>query len=98
MGDIFNRTRIMCLRRRLLKVAILAELRARQEQQSDEGIKGKAKLSDLGPGGRKRDHEQHPEVTHVTNREYRRDVPMVAVSDNSATNVLIDRVGVCGSV
>jgi beta-lactamase class A len=80
-----------------IKVAILAEL-YHQQQQSDQGISGKAKLSDpytidahdivdgsaimagLTPG-----------VTRVTNRDLA--TFMVAVSDNSATNVLIDRVG-----
>lgn len=80
-----------------IKVAVLAEL-YRQQQQADEGATGKAKLSDpytvdahdlvadsnimsgLTPG-----------VTRVTNRDLA--TFMVAVSDNSATNVLIDRVG-----
>jgi beta-lactamase class A len=81
-----------------IKVAILAEL-YRQEQQSGQGISGKARLSDpytvdahdivdgsaimagLTPG-----------VTRVTNRDLA--TFMVAVSDNSAANVLIDRVGI----
>jgi len=80
-----------------IKVAILAEL-YRQEQQSEAGANGKAKLSDpyivdahdlvdgsaimggLTAG-----------VTRVTNRDLA--TLMVAVSDNSATNVLIDRLG-----
>lgn len=80
-----------------IKVAVLAEL-YRQEEQSQQGASGKARLSDsytveakdlvadsnimsgLTPG-----------VTQVTNRDLA--TFMVAVSDNSATNVLIDRVG-----
>jgi beta-lactamase class A len=80
-----------------IKVAVLAEL-YRQQQQSEDGISGKAKLSDLYTvdahdlvadsaimGG------LTPGVTRVTNRDLA--TFMVAVSDNSATNVLIDRVG-----
>ena len=80
-----------------IKVAILAEL-YRQEEQSEQGSSGKARLSDpytvnahdivdgsaimagLTPG-----------VTRVTNRDLA--TFMVAVSDNSAANVLIDRLG-----
>ncbi len=80
-----------------IKVAVLAEL-YRQQQQSEQGATGKARLSDpytvdatdlvadsyimsgLTPG-----------VTRVTNRDLA--TFMVSVSDNSATNVLIDRVG-----
>jgi beta-lactamase class A len=80
-----------------IKVAILAEL-YRQQQQAEEGITGKAKLGDLYTvdardlvdgsaimGG------LSPGVTRVTNRDLA--TFMVAVSDNSATNVLIDRLG-----
>jgi beta-lactamase class A len=80
-----------------IKVAVLVEL-YRQEQQSEDGISGKAKLSDVYTvdahdlvadsaimGG------LTPGVTRVTNRDLA--TFMVAVSDNSATNVLIDRVG-----
>jgi len=80
-----------------IKVAILAEL-YRQQQQSTEGASGKAKLNDLYT------MDTHdlvdssaimagltPGVTRVTNRDLA--TFMVAVSDNSATNVLIDRVG-----
>ncbi len=80
-----------------IKVAILAEL-YRQEQQSEAGATGKAKLSDLYTvdardlvdgsaimGG------LTPGVTHITLRDLA--TFMVAVSDNSATNVLIERVG-----
>jgi beta-lactamase class A len=80
-----------------IKVTVLAEL-YRQQQQSDQGIGGKARLSDSYTastsdlvadsaimGG------LTPGVTRVTNRDLA--TFMVAVSDNSATNVLIDRVG-----
>src|SRR5271157_3137176 len=80
-----------------IKVAVLAEL-YRQQQQSAQGGSGKAKLSDLYTvsandlvadsavmGG------LTPGVTRVTNRDLA--TFMIAVSDNSATNVLIDRVG-----
>ena len=80
-----------------IKVTVLAEL-YRQQQQSEQGLPGKARLSDLYTmstsdlvadsaimGG------LTPGVTRVTNRDLA--TFMVAVSDNSATNVLIDRVG-----
>ena len=80
-----------------IKVTVLAEL-YRQQQQSEEGATGKARLADLYTvnasdlvadssimGG------LTPGVTRVTNRDLA--TFMVAVSDNSATNVLIDRVG-----
>ena len=80
-----------------IKVALLAEL-YHQNQQSIQGTPGKAKLSDLYTvqasdlvpdsdimGG------LTPSVTKITNRDLA--TMMVAVSDNSATNVLIDRVG-----
>lgn len=80
-----------------IKVAVLAEL-YRQQQQSEQGEAGTAKLSDSytvsAPdlvadssimGG------LTPGVTQVTNRDLATFV--IAVSDNSATNVLIDRVG-----
>jgi len=80
-----------------IKVAVLAEL-YRQQQQSEHGATGNAKLSDLYVmdaadlvadssimGG------LTPGVSRVTNRDLA--TFMVAVSDNSATNVLIDRVG-----
>ena len=80
-----------------IKVTVLAEL-YRQQQQSEQGLPGEAKLSDLYTmstsdlvadsaimGG------LTPGVTRVTNRDLA--TFMVAVSDNSATNVLIDRVG-----
>ena len=80
-----------------IKIAVLAEL-YHQAEQSAAGTTGKAKLtdryvvraSDLVPdssimGG------LTPGVTGLTNRDLA--TIMVAVSDNSATNVLIDRVG-----
>ena len=80
-----------------IKVAVLAEL-YRQQQQFEQGASGTAKLGDLYTvntadlvadssimGG------LTPGVTRVTNRDLA--TFMVAVSDNSATNVLIDHVG-----
>jgi beta-lactamase class A len=80
-----------------IKVAILAEL-YHQQQQSEQGIAGKAKLGDLYTvdardivDGSAIMAGLTPGVTHVTNRDLA--TFMVAVSDNSATNVLIDRLG-----
>jgi beta-lactamase class A len=80
-----------------IKITVLAEL-YHQNQQAEQGSAGKARLSDiyvmnaadLVPdsdimGG------LTPGVTRVTNRDLA--TMMIAVSDNSATNVLIDRVG-----
>jgi beta-lactamase class A len=80
-----------------IKIAVLAEL-YHQAQQSAHGVNGKATLTDryviraadIVPdssilGG------LTPEVSSLTNRDLA--TIMVAVSDNSATNVLIDRVG-----
>ncbi|MEQ1353461.1 MAG: serine hydrolase, partial [Candidatus Acidiferrum sp.] len=80
-----------------IKIAVLAEL-YHQAQLSAHGGSGKAKLSDLYTvqssdlvpdsdimGG------LTPGITRVTNRDLA--IMMVAVSDNSATNVLIDRLG-----
>jgi len=80
-----------------IKIAVLAEL-YHQAEQSSHGVGGKATLkdryvvraADLVPdsailGG------LTPGVTALTNRDLA--TIMVAVSDNSATNVLIDRVG-----
>jgi beta-lactamase class A len=79
-----------------IKIAVLAELY--HQAQAPAGISGKARLtdlytvqaSDLVPdsdimGG------LTPGVTRITNRDLA--TMMMAVSDNSATNVLIDRVG-----
>ena len=81
-----------------IKVTVLAEL-YRQQQQSEEGASGTARFSDLYTvdsfdlvadsaimGG------LTPGVTRVTNRDLASF--MVSVSDNSATNILIDRVGI----
>jgi len=80
-----------------IKVAILAEL-YRQEQESEAGTKGKATLADPYTvdahdivDGSAIMSGLTPGVTRVTNRDLA--TFMVAVSDNSATNVLIDRLG-----
>jgi beta-lactamase class A len=80
-----------------IKIAVLAEL-YHQAQLSAQDTSGKAKLTDLYTvraadlvadsdimGG------LTPGVTQITNRDLA--TMMVAVSDNSATNVLIDRLG-----
>ena len=80
-----------------IKIAVLAEL-YHQAQQSAQGVKGKVSLKDqyvvraqdIVPdsavmGG------LTPGVSLLTHRDLA--TLMVAVSDNSATNVLIDRVG-----
>jgi len=80
-----------------IKIAVLAEL-YHQAQLSAQGQPGKAKLTDLYTV-RSADLVQDsdimggltPGVTQLTNRDLA--TMMVAVSDNSATNVLIDRVG-----
>ncbi len=81
-----------------IKIAILAEL-YHQAQQSTQGISGKVNLTDLYTV-RASDLVSDsdimlgltPGVTRITNRDLA--TMMVAVSDNSATNVLIDRVGI----
>lgn len=80
-----------------IKIAVLLEL-YHQEQQAREGAQGKARLNDL--------YEVDPKVlvdfstimqgltpglTRVTNRDLAQF--MIAVSDNTASNVLIDRLG-----
>lgn len=80
-----------------IKITVLAEL-YHQAQLSAGGASGKAKLADLYVVNAK-DLVQDsdimggltPGVTRVTNRDLA--TMMVAVSDNSAANVLIDRVG-----
>jgi beta-lactamase class A len=80
-----------------IKIAVLAEL-YHQAEQAAHGVSGKATLKDLYVvraadivpdssilGG------LTPDVSSLTNRDLA--TIMVAVSDNSATNVLIDRVG-----
>jgi len=81
-----------------IKIAILAEL-YHQEQQARDGAGGKARLADIYTV-RKEDMVADsdimlgltPGVTRLTNRDLA--TMMVAVSDNAASNVLIDRVGV----
>jgi beta-lactamase class A len=80
-----------------IKIAALAEL-YHQQQQSEQGISGKAKLTDAYTvdahdivDGSAIMAGLTPGVTRVTNRDLA--TFMVAVSDNSATNVLIDRLG-----
>jgi beta-lactamase class A len=80
-----------------IKVAVLAEL-YRQQQESESGATGKVKLSDLYTvdardlvDGSAIMSGLTPGTTHVTNRDLA--TFMVAVSDNSAANVLIDRLG-----
>src|SRR2546428_6798623 len=80
-----------------IKIAILLEL-YRQEQEARGGAQGKAKLDDVyifDPKDLVEDSQitagLTAGVTPVTNRELAQF--MIAVSDNAATNVLIDRVG-----
>ena len=80
-----------------IKIAVLAEL-YHQDQQAAGGMTGKSRLTDPYVV-RSEDVVQDsdilagltPGVTKVTNRDLA--TMMVAVSDNGATNVLIDRVG-----
>lgn len=80
-----------------IKIAILVEL-YHQSEQAAAGLKGKAKRSDLYtlraadvvPGSDIM-AGLTPGVTVLTNRDLA--TMMVAVSDNSATNVLIERLG-----
>lgn len=80
-----------------IKITVLAEL-YHQNQLAAEGKQGKAKLSDLYTVDKK-DLVQDsdimngltPGVTRITNRDLA--TMMIAVSDNSAANVLIDHVG-----
>jgi len=80
-----------------IKIAILLEL-YRQDQEARAGAKGKAKLDDIytfDPKDLVEDSQimagLTAGVTRVTNRDLAQF--MVAVSDNAATNVLIDHVG-----
>jgi len=80
-----------------IKIAILLEL-YRQDQEAPAGAKGKARLDDsytFDPKDLVEDSQimagLTPGVTRVTNRDLAQF--MVAVSDNAAANVLIDRVG-----
>lgn len=80
-----------------IKITVLAEL-YRQEQQSEDGARGKQRLKDLYTV-RQEDLVPDsdimlgltPGVTQMTNRDLA--TMMVAVSDNSATNALIERLG-----
>jgi beta-lactamase class A len=81
-----------------IKIAVLAEL-YHQSQQAASGVAGKARLTDTYTMNQSDlvDDSQimaglTPGVTRVTNRDLA--TFMVAVSDNSATNVLIDRLGI----
>ena len=80
-----------------IKIAILLELYL-QEQQARGGTPGKAKLDDIYTFEAKHlvDDSQimaglTPGITRLTNRDLAQLV--VAVSDNAAANVLIDRLG-----
>ena len=80
-----------------IKIAVLAEL-YHQAQLSAQGATGKAKLTDMYTV-RAADLVPDsdillgltPSVTQITNRDLA--TMMIAVSDNSATNILIDHVG-----
>src|SRR6266568_2018636 len=80
-----------------IKIAILLEL-YRQDQEGRAGAKGKTRLDDIYDFDPKELVEFSqimsgltPGVTRVTNRDLAQF--MVAVSDNTAANILIDRVG-----
>jgi beta-lactamase class A len=80
-----------------IKIAVLVEL-YRQDQEARSGAKGKARLDDTYTFDPKDLVEDSrimagltPGVTHITNRDLAQF--MVAVSDNAAANILIDRVG-----
>jgi beta-lactamase class A len=80
-----------------IKIAILLEL-YHQDQEARAGVAGKAKLDDVytfDPKDLVEDSQimagLTPGVTRVTNRDLAQF--MVAVSDNAAANILIDRVG-----
>jgi beta-lactamase class A len=80
-----------------IKIAILVEL-YRQDQETRSGAKRRAKLDDTYTFDPKDLVEDSrimagltAGVTHVTNRDLAQF--MVAVSDNAAANILIDRVG-----
>jgi beta-lactamase class A len=80
-----------------IKIAVLLEL-YRQDQETRSGAKGKARLDDTYTFDPKDLVEDSrimagltAGVTHLTNRDLAQF--MVAVSDNAAANVLMDRVG-----
>ena len=79
------------------RIAILLEL-YHQDQEARTGVAGKAKLDDVytfDPKDLVEDSQimagLTPGVTRVTNRDLAQF--MIAVSDNAAANILIDRVG-----
>ncbi len=80
-----------------IKIAVLLEL-YHQEQQAREGAEGKARLNDVNDVDPKVlvDFSSimeglTPGVTKITNHDIAQF--MIAVSDNTASNVLIDRLG-----
>src|SRR5439155_8780321 len=80
-----------------IKIAILLEL-YRQDQEARAGAKGKAKLNELytfDPKDLVEDSQIMAGLTAGMTRVTNRDLAqfMVAVSDNAAANILIDRVG-----
>jgi beta-lactamase class A len=80
-----------------IKIAVLLGL-YRQDQEARAGAKGKAKLDDVytfDPKDLVEDSQIMAGLTAGVTRVSNRDLAqfMVAVSDNAATNVLIDRVG-----
>jgi len=80
-----------------IKIAILLEL-YRQDQDTRAGAKAKAKLDDIytfDPKDLVEDSQIMAGLTAGMTRVTNRDLAqfLVAVSDNAATNVLIDRVG-----
>jgi beta-lactamase class A len=80
-----------------IKIAILLEL-YRQDQEARAGAKGKATLDDIytfDPKDLVEDSQIMAGLTAGVTRLTNRDLAqfMVAVSDNTAANVLIDRVG-----
>jgi beta-lactamase class A len=80
-----------------IKIAVLVEL-YRQDQEARSGAKGKARLDDTYTFEPKDLVEDSrimagltAGVTHITNRDLAQF--MVAVSDNAAANILIERIG-----
>jgi beta-lactamase class A len=80
-----------------IKIAILLEL-YHQEQQAREGAQGKARLNDVYDfdpkvlvGFSSIMQGLTPGITKVTNHDLAQF--MIAVSDNTASNILIDRLG-----
>src|SRR4030095_4523840 len=80
-----------------IKIAVLLEL-YRQDQETRSGAKGKARLDDtytLDPKDLVEDSQSMAGVAAGGKRATQRDRAdfVIAVSDNAAANVLIDRVG-----